>query len=774
MSKSKQIILTSSGGSGHKSAARLIQQESGKKAQNYVTVDVVTGDSEWVEFDSDRITVSQYQKAEYGWLALFGMDFGPDGIEKWNAAQKKSDLRQLKSLLDKRALTEFTVGPNFYRLTKDLLMRNPDANEVVTTQALSINQIFQAINDVNKNHKRNVKFRIVLTDLPTKKAEHFFLTMRKIDLCKYPGVDVVIDSPYPIIDSNLTGAEKNKAAIAAFSELAPNLFHDDGTLFEHVSINFGPGPITQEFKDIYYEKLNPENCHNVSPIVLDLKFSTKQEHDAVSGLLRHGWVSNCKIFKDSLFVKRKIIIPEDAHVTSIMYGSQASHYGTLRTIADEVELYKQNNEIDLQPHYYFVFCGKDVKSENGEASLYQQVLDIAEKRNTDLFKIIPLTYQDHDMISRLYSRADTLAIRGGGLSIMEVEAVAKNEADIVVFSDVSESCSQEKSLTLINPVYWEEGNAEHLQNQFPTAACANKFTYRYHRDNHAKIKALHRYLTQMKALSGDYLKRHLSEFDLSLVVDGCSTRYDLEKIFPDQAQQIRFLVLYKLLHDWKGSKETIELVQGVRSEIFQQAFNILPFPDGRGFSEICESACDDLQQWNPDLVARYNKITKSKLPAQKNNRAGWFFILSVIAVFLTAVLSVALASVLFGVTSPMLLAVSAVIAQITGLSLVQNLMLFVGLSLSMSVVSIGENKNQCSSEQSVAVEKSAASPSVTLAEPQKAGSPEAENVWDKKKSNINPFIFSRQRMFTSHFTQELPSGPKQNMAAKNSPSHFRA
>lgn len=684
MSKSKRIILTSSGGSGHKSAARLMQQDAAAKNQNHITVDVVTGASEQVKFDSDGAMTAKCHKSELGWLRILGKDFGPGGIKRWNDAQQKSDLNELKTLLAKRKITEFTMGSSFYKETRKLLTENPSVEEVVTTQALSIDRVLQAVSDINKCNQRKVKLRIVLTDLPTKKAEHFFLTMRKIDLSKWGNVDIVIDSPYPIIDRRLSGKEREKAASDAFSELTPNLYQDDGTLDNRVSINFGLGPITKEFRDIYNEKLSPSYQESSGEVTLDLKFSKSAENDVASNLMKNEWVGGCKKFKESSAVKREIIIPKDAHVTSIMYGSQASHDGTLQTIDDERKLYAMKKNKDLRPHYTFVFCGKDVASESGEKSLYQQVLEIAKKENSEFFKIIPLTYQDHDMISRLYSRADTLAIRGGGLSIMEVEAVAKKESDIIVFSDVPKQCTLDQVKVLKNPVYWEEGNAEHLQNQFTTAVCANKFTYLQQRQNQMKMKDLRIYLENLFSLSGEALDRYLCKFDLSLVTDHGSLRYDLSKVFPCEQQLIKFLVLYKLLDDYQGNEDVIALVQDVKSALFNQAFNLSSFPDDQGFSELCESACSDMQKWNPTLVEHYYSLTKFDEKNEFVNSNGFLILFPVVGAIVAAALSAVLAAVFLGATAPLLLAISSFIFQTTGLSLAINLMLATGLTVIMS------------------------------------------------------------------------------------------
>ena len=81
----------------------------------------------------------------------------------------------------------------------------------------------------------------------------------------------------------------------------------------------------------------------------------------------------------------------------------------------------------------FFFGAK--KSEEG-LILYQKVLEVAQEvKNSpnNQIEIIPLTNQPGSMIADLYSIADWIIARPGGISIMEIEAVAKKAKNIYIY-----------------------------------------------------------------------------------------------------------------------------------------------------------------------------------------------------------------------------------------------------------------------------------------------------------------------------------------------------
>src|SRR5262249_42248465 len=100
---------------------------------------------------------------------------------------------------------EFFMYPIVYFRTKWMLQKLAVEPEfVVSTQAFCINAIVSAMRDVNHERGWNMHMDVYLTDMPSKKATHFFPSIRKLsnddELCKM----VTLHAPKPMLKPNET------------------------------------------------------------------------------------------------------------------------------------------------------------------------------------------------------------------------------------------------------------------------------------------------------------------------------------------------------------------------------------------------------------------------------------------------------------------------------------------------------------------------------------------------------------------------------------------
>jgi hypothetical protein len=137
--------------------------------------------------------------------------------------------------------------------------------------------------------------------------------------------------------------------------------------------------------------------------------------------------------------KRTIAIPDRARVTTIMLGSHQPEQATIAYVKRFIEA-----KCDTTDDLLFVVATYD--------SLYNA---IAALDSAPHLEIIPLTFQEEGVIAPLLYRSDATLTKAGGLTAMELLAIARGEIWIH-----SESPPDEEPLDGM-PI-WEAGNARYL------------------------------------------------------------------------------------------------------------------------------------------------------------------------------------------------------------------------------------------------------------------------------------------------------------------------
>ncbi len=471
------IILTCDGGAGHKSAAEALRAEA--LAANDTAVVINTTRTGWFSGGGLDITY------EYDHLFPAGLvDLGPFATRWWDWAQRNSQVELLRFFANLRKLSVLSI-PSFrhrtYCLLKerqdidtytDVIFHNtqPNCLQALVFSVARYNREINAYNEENPGPRRNtVRYVNHFTDMPTLHAEMFIEEIAKINVSDLNDAQFELRTRPPIIENKypslLTSNDYESIYHKKTKKFYPNLYLD--LLDNQTRVKFVDGPIRSEF-------LLRKDSPALRQDGICIQFKDQQEFARLNNSL-----SNTMSAFDPIQSNSTIPLDEDVEVVSLMLGSQASIEGTLSLVQEELTVVSASHKVK----YVFVFCGEN-RPQDGLV-LYQKVLDIAETVNKapdSLIRILPLTNQPGKMIANLYSLADRVITRPGGISIMEIEAVAKR-ANIFVFTELSkldklfntmlnrsvedleQQYSLEKSYKRFSDlVAWEAGNALHAQN----------------------------------------------------------------------------------------------------------------------------------------------------------------------------------------------------------------------------------------------------------------------------------------------------------------------
>lgn len=525
-STTANIVLTASGGMGHLVAAE--QELKNYPDKKSLLVDII--DKGWLNFEW---VIKQFHfdilpKIPYV-TSLFFYNFGKEGVSAWNEAQKTGDLEKLNQLIRKQNLARLAFGKNFYEKMQDLLRNHPQTELVITTQPLGFADIHRAIADFNKTksiYEKKIELKMVMTDLPSKYAVHFFSSLSLIQDKDLIDARVNLLVPYPGLPIKAPCLFDYHKVL---SELCPFLFFEKTATLKHcINIEFNAGPIDKAFLKINRER-EEKGCEWVretyrsEPITLEY---TERAHQLLLKQfnLKEQFIKGIEHAANTF--KRKLLVPKDAEVIVVMLGSQVSKRSTLDVIDTEYKIHK-NTALTNKRTYLFVYCGNDTETD----SLFVKVCRKANLLyDGGRFIVIPLTNQTHkETIARLFAIANTNTIRGGGMSIMEVETVST--AYVVVFAEMSQ---KQAAMAAIDPeaslIIWEKGNAYDCQHKLgkDRVAILNQKIYFSGRLNQMNKK----YVSLLTASDEGPL------LSASYYMEGCDIFKEQEKLYLEHSDKI--------------------------------------------------------------------------------------------------------------------------------------------------------------------------------------------------------------------------------------------
>ncbi|PJD93483.1 MAG: hypothetical protein CK426_08670 [Legionella sp.] len=497
------FILTCDGGNGHKAAAEALKAKAIHDGDQYEIIN--TTQSGWFSGGGPDLSPA-WDKYFYKGV----VDFAPPIIRGWDWAQRTSNIEILRAVSSLRVFS-FLSLPSFRYRTYDWLEKRADIDDFdeiifhntqpvcVTAITFSIAQYNRMVKENNKQSntlpKKLVKLFNHFTDMPTPQARMFIDEMAAIHVSDLDDAQFELHTRPPLLSqlelmSYDPGANADDLIDIYHRRLRTiyPVFYQNSSQPRSSYVKFVNGPIREEF-------IHRKDFSAVKRDGLSIQFANEQEHAVLQSLFKTDLGSY-----DANTKRAKLDLNENTKITSLMLGSQASVDGTLSLVDEEIRLAHQNTSTDNK--YLFVFCGANDPKKG--LVLYNQVLAKAQEvnQNDQLgLKIIPLTNQPASLIADLYSLADNIIARPGGISIMEIEAVAK-KATIFIFSELAKLkkfsnwllrkkraelntyfSQQPHEKRLADLIAWESGNALHAENVCRDAngrtrvVPINKYTY---------------------------------------------------------------------------------------------------------------------------------------------------------------------------------------------------------------------------------------------------------------------------------------------------------
>lgn len=401
----KLLIITSSAGGGLLQAA--VAQEHQAKAEN-PQVQIIKRDvlKDWV----------------WKWLGKFS-------IESWNKAQKKGDVRSQKFYASFHWFFDYITWPSvFYHTLRTLL--NEDIDRVIDTQTTSTSAVLSAIRFFNRKRYKHVVLEKVVVDLPTKKATHFFRPIRS--LSKKGKKYLKLRTIAPLLEEGQTEGDFWRTHCG---------LSDSEIYYEDVNVR----------KSFRAYQGKPRTKEKVS---LSLRYKTSEELQ----LMRQTWIKgdlSAAVVGDQV----RFDIPPEAHVITILLGSQPARSATINYVNKFIEIAKKLPP-NAAPIFIFVFCADHISHTN---SLFQEVANTVQaiKDFPRLISVVPFSFQEDDVIAPLFHRSDITCSRSGGQTAMELMAVSTGE--IWIHSETKKKTGELTLEELLKGIpVWESESALYL------------------------------------------------------------------------------------------------------------------------------------------------------------------------------------------------------------------------------------------------------------------------------------------------------------------------
>jgi hypothetical protein len=295
-------------------------------------------------------------------------------------------------------------------------------DRVFDSQPLGNSAILKAIRIYNKKRNKHLILEKIVVDLPTPKSSHFFQSIKR--LSKENRKLIRLITIEPLLDKH-----KSDEAFWQFYCKIPLS-----------QVSYEKYVIRQKFR----EKMEEEKVSKTENLFI--RYKTAKEASVIRKILKIGKVS---------FSNRKdrfvFSIPKEAVVLTILLGSHPSLKGTfgyIKNLSTSIKTCKKD-------FFIFAFCGECFAKPN----LFSQIAILLSKEKINShIKIIPMSYQQEDVIASLFSRSNITITRAGGQTAMELMALEME--NMWIHSEAKETFTLEDLLKGIPA--WEAGNAVYL------------------------------------------------------------------------------------------------------------------------------------------------------------------------------------------------------------------------------------------------------------------------------------------------------------------------
>jgi hypothetical protein len=408
--KSRVLILTSSGGGGLLQAAKAKEQEC-------------------IDDNPEAfVLVKDIMITWFGWFGIWG-------VGSWNSAQKKGNVTSQENFAKIKFLSDIFFWPTAFFCALYTLLRHR-IDRVIDTQPVATSALIKAMRIVNRITGKKLILEKVLVDLPTYKCTHFYCTIKYMSKKDKSFLKIVTIEPL------LENEKDNKEFWKKYCNIT-----EDSVQYENTYIRRG-------FKQYIGKKRDETNPFNVS-----ITANKDKEFDLIARSLtksRAKFTKSNKGFDFAINPKDKLFV--------ILLGSQPCIPATCAYVRNFIDLVKNHASSDRHFHL-FVYCSKfsDSKKE-----LFRKVVDIIEKygKYPSNLSVIPMAFQDSDIIASLFFRSDITITRSGGQTMMELMNVASGSKWVHSEAKPPKNGNKVSYYQLIKGIpAWEAANAQYLERK---------------------------------------------------------------------------------------------------------------------------------------------------------------------------------------------------------------------------------------------------------------------------------------------------------------------
>lgn len=409
------LIITSSGGGGLIQTANAKQQEilAQDPSTRIIRCDIL---QDWI------------------WAGV-----GKYGINQWNRAQRKGDVSTLRWIINWQLFADYLFWPAIFLQSLRILFRE-EIDQVIDTQPMGTSAILKALRLFNRIKHKTVKLEKVVVDLPTAEATHFFGPVKKLSFRDRKTLQLTTIPPL----------------------LAPG---ETEEAFWQCNCNINPSEI--RFEEFYVRQSflqYRDKKQSSLPTSIHIRVKNDEELSLIQRSVQRGALqTRHRTFSRAI---EFFIEPQDYLVT-ILLGSQPANDATFRYVerffhATQQDPYSASTSL----LHLFVFCADH---QQGEESLLRKIshwVSLQTHYPTRL-SIIPISFQEDDVIAALFARSNLTCTRCGGQTAMELMCVSSGEVWIhsEAKCDPITGAPPTRKALLAGIPGWESGNARYLETK---------------------------------------------------------------------------------------------------------------------------------------------------------------------------------------------------------------------------------------------------------------------------------------------------------------------
>jgi len=357
----------------------------------------------------------------------------------WDSAQRKGSVRSLEFLASIAPIFDVLFWlPVFFQILSKLIKHH--ITHIVDTQPLCVSAITSAVRFYGFLKKRPLVIEKIFTELPTEYASHYLSPIKRLP-------------------------RKHRQMIRLITTHPLLMHHETEEYFWNrycglplSNISYTGFPIRPSFKAYQQQTLPP------APLVLRIALKTPEEILLMKDIFPHP--SHEIYFDNSHLVLT--LAPQDK-VMTLMLGSQPVQEASLSYVKTFIDVIRESKHHTTH-HYLFVFCShKTFEDTSLQVRLHDLIMNMPDYPKN--LSIIPMSSQTDDVVAPLYFRSNATLTKAGGITSMELIAVANGK---IWIHHEEKSSPLEKLLQHIRlpslPSYkgmpkWEYGNATYLEKR---------------------------------------------------------------------------------------------------------------------------------------------------------------------------------------------------------------------------------------------------------------------------------------------------------------------